>query len=67
MLKRKEEKSRKVLLKKLLRLSKRELLDLKILQAMSSLYATFSLHGTIPSFTLLISLEEKLLQELLEE
>jgi hypothetical protein len=67
MLRKKEEKSRKALPKKLLRPNKKELSVLKTPQAMYLQSATFLLHGTIPSFMLLISLEGKLLQELLVE
>jgi hypothetical protein len=59
----KEEKPKRVLLNKLLRPNKKELLDLKIPQEMFLQYATFSPLGMIPSFTLLISLVEKPSQE----
>jgi hypothetical protein len=67
MLRKREEKPKRELLRKSLKPNKRELLVLKIPQVMSSPSATFSPLGTIPLFTLLISPEEKLLQELLEE
>jgi len=67
MLRKKEEKPKKELVRKSLKPNKRELSVLKIPLVMSSPSATFSPLGTIPLFTLLISLEEKLLQELLVE
>jgi hypothetical protein len=63
----KEEKLNRVLGKKLSRLNKKELLAHKTPQAMYLQYATYSPPGTIPLFTLLISLEEKLSQESLVE
>jgi len=59
----KEEKPNRVPPKKLLKLNKKELLAHKTPQAMSLQYATSSPPGTIPSFTSLISLEEKPSQE----
>jgi len=62
----KEPKSRKEPLRKLLRPNRKELLALRTLQAMSSQYATFSLPGMILSSMLLTSLEEKPSLESLE-